>query len=266
MKRGVTDVLWFEGRFGSPADARVKLDDSGYLLGDGVFATMRAYRGKIFRREAHLVDLAHGMTLLELGDLDPALAEHAAEAVKRTGEPDAYVRITVTRGPVISILSRRQETPPESAYENGIATHVLDTKKVPFLDPRVKSTSYAAQVVARREVARRGLVEGILANARGEVAGGSMANVFVVRDSVLSTPPLETGARDGVTRRAVMEYAKRIGLEVREENVELATAEEAFFTSSRIEVLPVVELEGRRLASIETAKRLRALLREEAFA
>ena len=266
MKRAVTDVLWFEGRFGSPADARVKLDDSGYLLGDGVFATMRAYRGKIFRREAHIADLAHGMALLELGDLDASLADRAEEAAKRTGEDDAYVRITVTRGPVVSIISRRQETPPESAYESGIATCILDTKKVPFLDARVKSTSYAAQVVARREVARRGLVEGILANGRGEIAGGSMANFFTVRAGVLATPPLETGARDGVARRATMEYAKRVGLEVREELVDLTTAEEAFFTSTRVEVLPVRELQGRSLASIETSKRLRALLREEALA
>lgn len=261
------EVLWFEGQWLVPGDphARIGLDDPGYMLGDGVFATMRAYRGRIFRRDAHLSDLAHGMQLLELGPLDDTLAALSEEAAKRTGAEEAYVRITVTRGPVISILSRKQETVADDAYTQGIATVVLDTKSIPFLDPRVKSTSYAAKVVARREVARRGIVEGVLANARGEVVGGSMANVFTVQGRTVKTPPLSTGARDGVTRRAAMEYAKRLGYDVREENVDLASAEQAFFTSTRVEVLPVAELDGRKVAGIELATRLRALLREEAF-
>ena len=263
----MAEVIWFEGRFATPADARVKLDDPGYLLGDGVFATMRAYRGRCFRKAAHLADLAHGMALLELGSLERAWADLADEAAVRAGAVDAYVRITVTRGPVVSILSRPQASPSPELYEKGISTEVLDTLKLPFLDPRVKTTSYAAQLVARREAERRGLVEGILRGLDGSIASGSMANLFVVRGRALCTPPFESGARDGVTRRAVLEYATRLGFAVRVERIgTLADVDEAFFASTRVECLPIARIDGRELGSIETAKTLRAMLREEALA
>jgi branched-chain amino acid aminotransferase len=267
----VSGIVWFEGRFTTPEQARVDLDDRGYLLGDGVFATLRGYAGRCFRTSVHLEGLARGAELLELEmPLAAAqIAELADEAARRTGERDAYVRVTLTRGGRLSILARALEAPHDDAYARGVAAVTLETRRRAPLDPVVKTTSYAPEIVARREAERRGAVEGIQLGAGGELAGGAMANLFVVVKDVLFTPSLASGCRDGVTRRAVMELAPRAGLAPREERLDpalLREAGEVFFTCPRVECLPVATIDGRAIsASSPKTAALRTLLRQEAL-
>ena len=233
------------GRFVDPSEATVTVLDRGWLLGDGVFATMRGYDGMCFRPERHLARVARGADTL--GITMPAsigaLTEIANEAAKKTKAKDAYVRVTISRG-AFAVIARPLDVPSEHEYEKGIDTMVVSPRRIPpeCIDPSFKTTSYAPQIVAWREIEAKGVREGIQLAVDGTIAGGTTANLFIVKDGALVTPPTSTGCRPGVTREAVIEIAKGLGLPVSEDRVSLdllERADEAFFTSSRIECLPL---------------------------
>lgn len=219
--------------------------DRGWLLGDGVFATMRGYDGRCFGIAHHLAALRLGAQALglELPGSMPAIAELADEAARRTKARDAYVRVTVSRG-ASAIIARPLDVPSDADYANGIETMVVGPRRIPpeCVDPTFKTTSYAPQIVAWREIDARGIREGIQLAIDGTIACGTTANFFLVKDGALVTPPTSTGCRPGVTRRTVIEIAGELGIPVLEERIPLTAldqAQEAFFTSSRIELLPI---------------------------
>jgi branched-chain amino acid aminotransferase len=264
-------VVFLGDRFVPEGEARVAIDDAGYLLGDGVFATMRAHGGVCFRQSEHLARVVRGAELfgipLPLGVA--RLAEIADEAASRTGARDAYVRVTLTRGgggddeATLSVLARALDVPGEALRASGARVGVVAPRRPPSAcaDPFVKSTSYAPFVLARRAAVTRGLDEGLQLAVDGSVAGGAMSNVFAVRGNELVTPPLETGARAGVTRGVVMQLAPSLGLTPSEAALtpaDLAAADEVFLTSTRIGCLPVAEIDGRP-ASRHGAPRARGL-------
>ena len=238
-------VVWMGGRFVDPSAATVNVLDRGWLLGDGVFATMRGYDGVCFRPERHLARVVRGAETL--GITMPAsigsLTEIANEAAKKTKAKDAYVRVTISRG-AFAVIARPLDVPSAQEYEKGIETTVVSPRRIPpdCIDPSFKTTSYAPQIVAWREIEAKGVREGLQLAIDGTIAGGTTANLFIVKDGALVTPPTSTGCRPGVTRETVIEIAKELGLPVNEERIALdllERADEAFFTSSRIECLPL---------------------------
>ena len=272
-------TVFFRDRFMPASEACVPVTDPGYLLGEGVFATLRGYDGVCFRPERHLAGLARGAAMfgmtLPLGI--ERIAEVADEAAVRCGAKTAYVRVTVTRGGddkgVLSVLAREFDVPSAADYEDGVAVTVVTRRRVPpeCMDGSMKSTSYAPSVLARREVTLRGARDGLQLAVDGSLACGTMGNVFLVTDETLLTPPLSTGCRAGVTREAILEIATESSLETRVERIDpaaLYTADEVFLTSTRVECLPIASIDGRPLrgASPRTAllrERLRALVERE---
>jgi branched-chain amino acid aminotransferase len=274
MLRGVRTVLYVGGRFVGPDDAVVPLLDRGYLLGDGVFATMRGYGGVCFRAKAHLTELARGAALfgIDLPMPSEELAELADEAARRSGAESAYVRVTLTHGvpggaPTLSLIARAMDVPHEDVYRRGAAVVTVEPRRIPpaCVIASIKTTSYGVQVLARREVELRGMDEGIQLAVDGALACGTMANLFVVRGDTLLTPSLESGCRQGITRDAILALAPAFFSEVREERIEppvFERADEVFLTSTRIECLPVASVDGRRIG---TGEFLRTRAIHEAF-
>ena len=280
-------AVFFEGRFVAASEresASIPVTDRGYLLGEGVFATLRGYHGTCFRPLRHLEVLARGAHAFGMAlpmSLE-RLAELADEAAVLTHAADAYVRVTLARGadetrPVLSLLARGFDVPPDDAYAYGIPVTVVSTRRIPpaCMDPSVKTTSYAPSVLARREAGLRGARDGIQLAIDGSVACGTMANIFVVIGNLLLTPSTATGCRAGITRQALFEVAAREGVEVRESHIDPSTlleADEAFFTSTRVECLPIASVDGRligrshypRTAALRAG--LRRLVREETLA
>jgi branched-chain amino acid aminotransferase len=258
------NVVFFDGRF--VAEAAIPIDDPGYLRGEGVFATLRGYAGRCFEKDAHLTDLARGADALGIAvPLEHArLAALVDEAATRTGAADAWVRVTLTHGSRLSILARPMDLPSDEDYAAGVAAVIVGPRRIPAecMDPRVKHTSYAAQILARREAEARGAVEAIQLAIDGALAAGAMSNLFVVVGGELLTPSLASGCRDGVTRRALLRLA-----DVREARLDpsiLASADEAFFTSTRVECLPIATVDGRAVGTGRylRATQLRRALRE----
>lgn len=254
-------VVHLNGRFVAPAEATVSLLDPGYLLGVGVFATMRADDGVCFRPEAHLALLGHGAAALGLPVPDGLVA--IADEVGRLVGGFARVRVTIS-ATATSMIGEPMVPPTAEDRARGVAILSIGPRRAAD-EGAFKSTSYARQVMARADATRRGAAEGLQLASDGAVSGATMANLFLRTGRILSTPSLASGCRPGVTRAAVMELAPYFGLRVEERRIEpaeLRTAEEVFLTSTRIGCLPVRSIDDAPVASGGTTSALHDALEE----
>jgi branched-chain amino acid aminotransferase len=254
-----------DGRLVDEREAVVSVFDRGFLFGDGIFESMRAHQGRIFRMERHLDRLRRSALLIDLrlARKPEALPGAIAELLAANGLEDARVRVTITRGPgrpgdyvgapgpptVVIAAQAFQEIDP-ALRRAGVEVGIPERRQIPpnVLDPAIKSTSRLSSVLARREVAGRGAFEAILLDAEGFLTEGTVSNLFVVAGGRLLTPSLPTGCLPGVTRGAVIELAAGRGLDVTEARLPatvLTTAEEVFLTNTSWEVLPAVRVDGR---------------------
>jgi len=118
------------------------------------------------------------------------------------------------------------------------------------LNPRIKSLKYLNNILAKIEGLKAGCIEALMLNQKGEVAEATGDNIFLVRDGILQTPPLDAGILEGITRDAVIELARAAGIEVREMPLtrhDVYIADECFLTGSAAEVIPVVKIDNRTI-------------------
>lgn len=276
-------LVYINGRLVPEQQAVVSVFDRGFMLGDGVFETMRAYCGRAFMLDEHLARLQAsaagiGLTLpLSPGELGMAVQD----TIKANLLDDAYVRISVSRGegpqgldvslctkPTLVIVARELAQYPEERYRRGLALITARTRRTPAesLDPSIKSLNFLNNIQARREVSVAGADEALMLNTRGEVAECTVSNVFFARGGVLHTPSLKCGILEGVTRSVVMRLARQMGIEAREGRYmpdDLASADEIFITNSTMEVMPVCSLDGKIFEAGEMARRLRPAYKDE---
>jgi len=263
--------IWLDGRISDGAEATISVLDHGFLYGDGVFEGMRVYSRRLFRFERHLDRLEIGARCLGLelpGGRDSIRSltlATAREHVGESGEPDAYVRLIVTRGigelgvdptacsqPKVVCIVDRIRIFPEEKLRSGIAM-ITSSRRSPapdVRDPRVKSLNYLNNVLAKQEARRQGADEALLLNAAGSVAEASVANVFAVRGGRLLTPRASDGALEGITRSTVLELARQLGVPAEERTLgryDLIAADEVFLTGSGAKLVPVASLDGARI-------------------
>jgi branched-chain amino acid aminotransferase len=253
-------VVFLGDRF-IDGDAHVSLLDRGYLLGEGAFATLRAYGGRCFRAERHLAQLSRAAAAFGLTLPSDAL-ERVDECAQRVG--DARVRVTLS-DTAFSIIAEPIVPPSEADYARGVDVVTVRARRVPpeCFDGAIKSLSYAPSMLAQREAHARGAFEGLQLAMDGSLACGTVSNLFVIRGDELATPSLESGCRPGITREAVLELAPTLGLRPVERRIAADERfDEAFLTNSRIEVLPIATLDGARLPSIARAHTIHRAFRE----
>lgn len=254
-------VIYLNGVFVEQMEASLDPLDRGVLLGDGLFETIRCEEGQLLFHVAHFARLARSARLVEIPwNMNPEdLLTICHQCLDANGLKNARLRITVTRGelgasPEISaataaptlIISAAPIDQPrlEEARRRGWSARVIPfpvNHRSPLAE--VKSTSYQEKLLARHVARREGFDEGLLLNTDGLLAEGSMANVFLVRDGRVYTPPVFDGALPGIVRLKVGLICGRIGIEYREESLtlqDLEQSEEAFFTNAVIEVMPLV--------------------------
>ena len=260
------DIVYLNGTLVPRQEAMVSPFDRGFLYGYGLFETMRSYKERVFRLDRHLTRLRLSAQRLALAsELE---AYDLEQAVYRTLEAnklaDARIRLTVSAGPggralappvggliTVLVFAEKLLLSPE-AYEQGIRAALVSAKRN-SLSPlsRVKATNYLGNLVAYSEAVALGAEEAILLNERGFIAEGSMSNIFLVAGGMLLTPSEESGILPGITREAVLELARELGVEATEGEISLADllrADEAFLTSSVREVLPITSIDNKPVA------------------
>jgi len=283
------EIVYLNGELIPRSEARVSVFDHGFLYGYGLFETMRAYHGKIFLLERHLKRLMDSAEAIGLGAslMGIDLVKACLDTLRANNLEDARLRLTVSNGEVddfpwagISrtptvVVTARSYTPfSAEKYQQGFKVGVSSVRRCQqSLISRIKSANSLVSVLARMEAVADGLDEALLLNDRGFIAEGGGSNVFFVKSSGLLTPSLESGILPGITRGVVMELAEALGIGVTEGDVGLADlkqCDEAFFTNSMIEIMPLVAVRDDMGQNItigsgkpgEITKRLMAAYRE----
>ncbi|OHB54144.1 MAG: branched-chain-amino-acid transaminase [Planctomycetes bacterium GWF2_50_10] len=262
-------LIWLDGKLVDESQAMVSVFDHGLLYGDGVFEGIRVYGGKIFEFQAHLKRLYESASVIRL--VIPMTMEELAaatqETVKANNIADGYIRLIITRGKgnlglnpftcsragVIIIASTIQLYPPE-LYERGMKViSAVTVRNHPLaIPPQVKSLNYLNNIIAKMEALDNNVPEAIMYNHEGYVAEATGDNVFIVRDGILYSPPVQAGSLEGVTRSVVIRLAKKLEIPFVEKNLtrfDLYVADEFFLTGTAAEVIAVVEIDGRTIGS-----------------
>ncbi len=257
--------IYINGTLFDKEDAKISVYDHGLLYGDGVFEGMRSYGGKVFRLAQHLQRLWDSAKAiwLEIPITRDAMAKAVNDTLAANNIQDGYIRLVVTRGvgtlgldpnrcsnPQVIVITDKIELYPEDFYRNGLEIVTASTirNNPAALNPRVKSLNYLNNILAKIEGLKAGCIEALMLNDKGEVAECTGDNIFLVRDGVLQTPPLDAGILEGITRDAIIEIARSACIEVREMPLtrhDVYIADECFLTGSAAEAIPVVKIDSR---------------------
>ncbi|MEX5213301.1 MAG: aminotransferase class IV [Nitrospiraceae bacterium] len=254
-------------------DALISVFDHGFLYGDGVYETLRSYGSHIFLMREHLRRLYRsadliGLTIpLDEGAWPPILAEAMQRNhVGQTGR-DAYLRITISRGPgdigldpalcpmpTIVVLVKPLIRQAEHLYQTGVdlVTATIRRNHPSALSPQIKSLNFLNNILAKRDAIQAKAFDAIMLNPDGVLAECTTSNLFLVRGGRLLTPSIDCGILDGLTRNLVLQLARRDGIESEEGRflpTLLREAEECFLTNTSSEILPVRSVDGAHLPS-----------------
>ncbi len=277
--------VWLDGELVEKEDAKISVYDHGVLYGDGVFEGIRIYNGKIFQCDAHVERLFESARRIRL--VIPQTKQEIVDAMyatlKANDRTDGYIRLLVTRGvgllglnpfncmtPSVIVISDDIALYPPEMYEHGMAVIIAKTVRCSanMLDPEVKSLNYLNNIRGKIEALDAGVGEAIMLNSDGNVTEGTGDNIFIVEDGKVVTPALSMGILNGITRRVVIELARKMGLEVSEEIItpqRLCVADECFLTGSAAEVIAVTKIDSASIGSGiagEITRKLLAAFRE----
>lgn len=254
------DIAFLNGAFLPLAEARVSVEDRGFLFGDGVYEVVRTYGATPFLLDRHLERLERSLAEVRIapdwGRAD--LEGWIAEAVERAGYPEAKIYIQVTRGaaprdhkfpdvPVTTLVTVTPIAPlPAPMQEAGVA--VISVPDLRWGRCDVKSLQLLPNVLARQEAAEAGAFEALLTGPDGVVNEGAGSNLFIVSGGALVTPALGPRILAGVSRAYVLDLARKMGLATQERDLSLAEvydADEVLLSGTTIEVVGVVRVDGR---------------------
>lgn len=245
--------------------------DAGYLYGDGIFDTLRCYRGFPYLLAEHIERLAHEAQLLQIPfDPSPGTWNHLLrELLEANGllETDARVRLQVSRGggpdtnhvdadpdgitPVVFLNAREVSSNIAELQQTGAGVLAMKSSFARGNFPQIKSLNYLPSIMALRFARAQGYEEAVLVNSQNKLLEGATSNIFLLRDQTLRTPSPRLGLLPGVTRSRVIALARELGLKVEEAATELrdmVTADEVFLTGSVKEIVPVVAVDGGEIA------------------
>ena len=281
MTRGgeiTAEIVYLNGRLVPRLEAKLSVFDHGFLYGYGLFETMRAYNGHIFRLDTHLTRLrcsaeSIGLThsILTTDEGKQSLKAACMATLEANELKDARIRLTVSAGegditpdpstcssPTVLITARSLAPLPPEKYGTGFKAAVSFLRRnsqSPL--SRLKSTCYMENTLARMTARAAGYDEAIFLNEQGYLAEGSTTNIFLVSHGELITPCFESGVLPGITRDAVLEIARNLHIKATERWVqsnELIEAQEAFLTNSIVELMPLVSVEGRPIGTGKPGK------------
>ena len=281
--------VYFNGAFVPESEARVSIFDSALMFGDMLFEVTRTYNGEPFRLRHHLERLYAG---LKIAEIDCGLTIDEMEAaslqtvdVNRPCFPeglDFQIMHDVSRGPLAVYKSLFPEglhptitincwpltwhlAAIADQYDTGIHAVIPPQRSVParLIDPKVKNRSriyYHMAILQARKVDPA--ASALLTDDDGFITEGTGSNFFLVKEGDLFTPEPRNLLR-GVTRQAVMDLARELGISCQERNLEpydVATADEAFFTSTSMAIMPATMFNGLPIGTGQVGPVVRALL------
>jgi branched-chain amino acid aminotransferase len=257
--------IFLNDRFVRREEACVSVFDHGFLYGDGIYETLRAYDCRIFMLRRHLARLERSARAIGL-DLPVAEKEWPAllqEAMERNGIRDAYLRITVSRGeggigldpalcrrPTLVIMALPFQAHAAELFERGVDLAIVGIRRnhPAAISPQIKSLNFLNNILAKQDAIRAQAFDGLMLTTEGDVAECTTSNIFFVRGDRLCTPAVSCGILDGITREVVLVLAQEEGVAVEEGRYQpqaFFQADECFLTNTSMEVMPVRTIDSR---------------------
>jgi len=267
-------IISLNGKIIPIDEANVSVFDRSFLYGDSLYEVVRTYHGKPFRLKEHLIRMEKSAALCQMR-LTQSIEEyerHMLEGIEAfRAQPgkendDVYVRIIVSRGSgkigfglsnvetdsvyaiIVEPISMFPNKPMDVGMKLQISKRIRNSPKA--LDPAMKSGNYLNSLLAYLTAADDGYDDALMVDQEGFMTEGTTFNIFYVNRGIVATPPLDVGILDGVTRRAIINLCIEEGIpcrEVRFPKEYLYQADEVFASSSLKEVLPVVDLDGKKI-------------------
>lgn len=259
------EMAWINGVLGKIGDAKVSIEDRGYLFGDGVYEVIRVYNQTPFYLSAHLKRLANSANAIRLKlpcGLD-RIEEIIIDLIEKSALRDAYIYIQLTRGsarrdhlfpenidPGMVIYVRAMEpTVPVGDVKPESAVTLPDER---WMNCHIKTINLLPNLLARQQAAEAGALEAILYRPGGLVTEGSRSNLFAVIGEKVMTHPETNLILPGITRKIVLDIISSLNIPFTEEaftRQELQEAGEVWITSTTMEVMPIESIDGNILGA-----------------
>ena len=261
--------VYIDGEFFPKSQAKISVYDHGFLYGDGVFEGIREYNGVVFKLKEHVDRLyrsAHAITL-KIPLTKEEMAAAVVETLRKNKMRDAYIRLVVSRGvgdlgldprkcpkPTVVVITDTISIRAGDAKDTGITAMFSWVRRntVDSTSTEIKSLNYLNSILAKIEANACGVDEALCLESNGCIAEGVGENVFIVKGGELFTPPTSTGALAGITADVVTKLAAKLGLKLTVTNLTpfmLFTADEAFFTGTAMELVPIREVNKRQIGT-----------------
>ena len=246
-------INFVNGDWQLASKSTVSLYDAGFLLGDGLFETIRFQNGRLFQPEKHLKRLHSGLNIIQI-ELDKSITELIScleEVVLRNDVQSGLLRLMITRGKIegtpwnftgipnvyISIRPLTEEP------KKPVKVVFYPEEKYPIIrfNPAIKSLNYIGNMLAKKNAEKEGAFEPVFFNRDGNVTECAIRNIFFIQDKTLMTPGIDLGVLPGVMRETIMEIALELDLIVSEKIIpfnSINDMDEAFISSTGIGLLP----------------------------
>ena len=278
---------FLNGKILPEAEAVVPLNDRGFLLGDGLFETVRVAGGKPFRFAQHLERLSRGADFLKikLPFAPVEIQKFAAQLIAKNNLPEAILRLTLTRGagargystkncgaPTLALTLHLLQS--QNSAVPGSWSLVTSSFRMPAGDALAafKTTSKILNVLARAEAEAQGADEALLLNTSGEVVETAGGNIFWIERKAVCTVPTERGVLPGITRAVVLEICQSLGIATNQcviQSAHLKNATGIFITQSALGIIPVTTFDGQSVTPsplvAQVADAYHEILRREAI-
>lgn len=257
-------IAFFNGKWISPEELVIPIDERGHNFGDGVYEVIRVYNGVPFTMREHLVRLEKSAEAIRL-KMDYTIEQFEdliREGLQKSGLQEAAVYLQVTRGialrlhafpsgvPSSTAMTIREAKPlPQEYRDNGVKTLLLEDER--WKNCFIKSLNLLPNILAKQTAADQGCFEAILVRD-GLITEGSSCNVFAIKDGTLYTTPATHKILHGITRAKLLELASKLNIPVREEDFTpdfLLSADEVFLSSTSMEAMPVVQVDNTQIGT-----------------
>ncbi len=272
------ELAYVNGVFTDLCDAKVAIEDRGYQFGDGVYEVVVSHSGRTFLLKQHLKRLQGSLEAIRIAydlkanPLEPIIAE----GIKRSGLTDAMVYIQITRGvaprchtiperitPTLVMTFKPFPEVPEELRRRG--ARIMTMRDTRWAKCYIKAITLLPNVLAKTEAVHRGFDDALFVDEAGRVRACTSANVFLVSDGRIISPPRTEAVLHGITQAFLFECAAVAGCRVAEQPFDvdaLIHSDEVFVSSSLVEVLGVTSIDGHQIADGSVGPMTRRLLDE----
>lgn len=257
--------VYLNGEFVESAVARISVFDQGFLYGDGIFESFRSIGNQLYQFPQYHKRLLQSAAALAypITFTQQQLEAILLELRERNGLNNAYYRITMTRGEgqigfqrdmgnklTCLVISREFQGFDDSYYQQGIELKVAQTRRnaPEAINPKIKSISNLNSLLGKLEAKASGSFEVIMLNNKDHICEGAASNIFWTRGQWVFTPGVSTGLLEGVTRATIIRLCEeKLNLRVITGEFKLQDlqfSDEVFITSTSLEVIPVIKVDG----------------------